>query len=277
MIFALLTAVMMGVGDVFTKIASHSLKSTRILILNAVFTLPVSLMYFALFNGSLPSGALLLKTAAIQSLSVVAMLFMFLAMTEGPVSVIAAVLAGYSAIGVIGGALIFKEMPTLIQYGGIVLVLAGSVAICYIPSNKHIKAGIWILWTALATLMWGVWSVMTKSIVNDVEPWTIGLVFAVIAPVIWLPYILVFRKKETHIKWTSKAVLAGLLSVIIINGGGIMFYISLKNLPISIAAPVAASNPLYTVVISYIFLKERLHVHQIISLFAIMAGLILLR
>ncbi len=279
MVYAMMASLMFGIGDVFTKSAAFRLKSVRILILNALFTLPVSLLYFIIFRGHLPGYAMLLKTALIQSISVIAMLFMFLAMTEGPVSVISSVVAGYSAIGVLGGAFILKEMPTGIQYAGIVTVLSGTIAICYIPriKGRTAKPGLWIMWTILATVLWGVWSFMTKTIVNDIDPWTIGLIFAVIAPVIWLPYIMIAMKSEKSITWSKRAVMLGIVSIILVNGGGIMFYISLKHLPVSIAAPVTASHPLFTVALSYIFLKERLYIHQIISLFLIIAGLILLR
>lgn len=279
MLYAMMASVMFGVGDVFTKTATFRFKSVRILILNALFTLPVSLLFFIIFRGHLPGFAMLVKVALIQSISVIAMLFMFLALTEGPVSVISSVIAGYSAIGVLGGAFILKEMPSGMQYAGIITVLTGTIAICYIPRSKGktVRPGLWIMWTILTTVLWGIWSFMTKTIVNDVEPWTISLIFAIIAPVIWLPYIMIAMKGERGVIWSKKAVMLGIVSIILVNGGGILFYISLKHLPVSIAAPVTASHPLFTVALSYIFLKERLYVHQIISLFLIIAGLMLLR
>ncbi len=273
-----MAAVFFGVADIFTKVGTVKLNPVRMTIINAIFSLPIAYIFYIYMNGSIPMSPILIKAFVIQGVSAIAFLFFFLALLTGPVSVIAPIVSGYSVVSILGGMIFLKEMPTIIQFIAIIIIIIGSVTICLEPkSNKHGKGRIWILWTISATLLWGIWSVVSKTLVNDIEPVTMILIFGIIAPIVWMPYILIWWKKEKHHNFNPLGILFGILSVIITTLGGISFYKSLKALPVSIAAPIAGSHPIITVFISLIFLREKFYKFQYISFFLIIIGLYLLK
>ncbi len=278
MIYAVMAAVFFGVADIFTKIGTVKLNTVRMTIINAIFSLPVAYIFFIYMNGSIPMSPILIKAIIIQGVSAIAFLFFFLALLSGPVSIIAPIVSGYSVVSIIGGMLFLKEMPTLIQFIAIIIIIIGSVTICLEPkSNKHGKGRMWIIWTLLATLLWGTWSIVSKTLVNEIEPVTMTLIFGIVAPFVWMPYILIWWKKEKNHNFNPLGILFGILSVIITTLGGIAFYRSLRELPVSIAAPIVGSHPIITVFLSLVFLKEKFYRFQYLSFFLIIIGLYLLK
>ncbi len=279
MIYAILAAAIFGIADIFTKLATVRLNTARITLLNAIITLPVAYIFFLIFHGSMPESQYLLKAFLIQGLSALSFIFFFLALLSGPISIISPIVSGYSVISIIGGIIFLHEMPSAAQWIGILLIIAGSVTICIEPdkNKRNIKHKMWIIWTLLATACFGIWSLVSKTLTSHVEPWTMTLIFGIIAPFIWAPYIMMKWKREDAVFFDIKGIIFGTLSVIMTTGAAISYYLSLSKLPVSIAAPVTGSHPIFTVLISLIVLKERFYRFQFISFAVILIGLYLLR
>ncbi|MFO8062245.1 MAG: EamA family transporter [bacterium] len=278
MIYALFAAGLFGIADVFTKIAAVRLKTARITLLNAVLTLPIAVLFFLVFRGTLPEGEYLLRAFIIQGVSAFSFIFFFLAMMTGPVSIVSPIISGYAVISVIGGMVFLGEMPTVMQIAGIALIITGSVTICIEPDRaKRAQSRIWIIWTLLATLCFGIWSLVSKTLAGHVEPWTMTLIFGIIAPFIWAPYIVWRWKKEDAELMDMRGLLPGSLAIVMTIAAAISYYTSLSKLPVSIAAPLTGSHPVFTVLISLTVLKEKFYKFQFVSFAVILTGIYLLR
>ena len=279
MIYAIMAAALFGVADIFSKIATVKLNTARIILLNAVLTLPVAIVFFIMFGGHIPQTHYLIRAFIIQGISAFSFIFFFLALLSGPVSVISPIVSGYSIISIIGGIVLLNEMPTGLQFAGIAMIVTGSITICIEPDNskRNIKDKMWIVWTVLALLCFGIWSLVSKTLTSHVEPWTMTLIFGIIAPFIWAPYIIFRWKREKASFWNRRGLLCGSAAIIMTTGAAIAYYIALSQLPVSIASPITGAHPIITVFISLIFLKERFYKFQFLSFAMILAGLYLLR
>lgn len=275
MLFSLFAALCFGISDIFTKVASVIFKEKKMLFLNSIFSLPVALIFFLFMDGKFPSCVNFFILCLIQSLSIIAYIFFFLALIEGPVSIVASVIAGYSIVSVIGGPIFLGESLTNPQIIGVILVIFGAITISYIPQNDKIKGGKWILWTFLATFLWGIWALVIKKFENIVDPISMPLIFAILAPFIWSPFFLKDIKKMKFKKNEVKYILFVLISILLSTLGGFLFYKSAKIIYISLATPIVSSYPIFTLIGSFIFLKEKFLKHQYLSFISIMVGIIL--
>lgn len=279
MIYAIVAALLFGIADVFTKIATVRLNTARIVLLNALLTLPVAAVFFLILGGSLPQGQYLIRAIIIQGVSALSFIFFFLAMLSGPVSVISPIVSGYSVISIIGGVIFLREMPTAVQFAGIAMIVIGSISICIEPDIKkrNIKDKMWIIWTVMAMFCFGIWSLVSKTLTAHIEPWTMTLIFGIIAPFIWTPYILMRWGREKATLRDIKGIIAGASAVVMTTAAAISYYMALSKLPVSIASPVTGAHPIITVFASLILLKEKFYKFQFISFALILAGLYLLR
>ncbi|MDA1230080.1 MAG: EamA family transporter, partial [Planctomycetota bacterium] len=87
----------------------------------------------------------------------------------------------------------------------------------------------------------------------------------VTSALIWLPFVILSRVasdlipvetlKVTSLTWTAHGLL--FLKAIIAGSSWIFASFALKHLPMSIAAPIRASSPLWTILIATLFMNER--------------------
>ncbi len=275
MIFSLLAALCFGISDIFTKVAAVKFREKKMLFLNSIFSLPVAFLFFLSLNGNFPAGKNLILLFVIQSLSIIAYIFFFLALNEGPVSIVASVIAGYSIVSVIGGPIFLGESLSSFEIIGVILVILGSITISYIPPDNEIKGGKWILWTFMATLLWGIWALLIKKYENIVDPISMPLIFAILAPFIWFPLFSKNLKEMKFKKSEFKYIFFVLISIVLSTLGGFLFYKSAKEIFISLATPIVSSYPIFTLIGSFIFLKEKFLKHQYFSFISIMVGIVL--
>jgi transporter family protein len=114
----------------------------------------------------------------------------------------------------------------------------------------------WLLWTLLAVLCWGVWAVISKFIGDAMTPGqsqavsTIGI----------LPTLMLFAARQAgRFGQSSKsgirhAFAAGVLTSL----GNVAYYALLNNGKVATLVPLTAVYPIVTVVLAFVFLRERL-------------------
>ncbi len=131
------------------------------------------------------------------------------------------------------------------------------------------------MWTFLATILWGIWALFVKKFENIVDPRTMPLIFGIIAPFIWLPML---KKELFKIKFSRKEkreIVFVIISIFLSTVGGFLFYKSVKTIYVALATPIVSSYPIFTLIGSFLFLKEKFLKHQYISFAAIMVGIFL--
>jgi drug/metabolite transporter (DMT)-like permease len=136
-----------------------------------------------------------------------------------------------------------------------------------------------IVLALVIALLWGSQPVLHKQLVNKYDPATIMLFSSVIYTI--LVMALCFRNSckvgEDLGKLTRKdlLILVG-LPVFTIFFANIIYYHVLKNHKTSVISAIIYSAPAFTLVIAYLFYKEKLSTSALLGIGAILAGLFLL-
>jgi len=136
-----------------------------------------------------------------------------------------------------------------------------------------------IVLALVIALLWGSQPVLHKQLVSKYDPATIMLFSSVIY--VSLVLTLCFRNSsrvgEDLGKLTRKDILILVgLPVVTIFFANIIYFHVLKNHKTSVISAVIYSAPAFTLVIAYLFYKEKLSTSALLGIIAILAGLFLL-
>lgn len=195
------------------------------------------------------------------------------AFEKGPASLTSPIISMNTIIPILSAALIFHEHISLLQWFGIVLMLASAVVIQYMPnSNKaRIEYKPWMFRILLSLLSFGILGVLMKTSsflhINSVNV----LVSMYGGGAVYL-LINSFVTKES---WLAKelklgAVIGG-ISVI----GYSSYFFALETGIASIVFPVVSLSCLVVVLGSCWLYKERLMNYQIIGIVTALLGIVL--
>lgn len=131
----------------------------------------------------------------------------------------------------------------------------------------------WIIYSILAALFWGVWGVVAKFISADISPYTNHFLFTV-GMLLTLPFVLA---KVRDTKPDRKGIIWGLVAGVLAVTGNIAVYKAFVEGGLAaIVIPVTNLYPLVTIIIAILVFKEKLNwVNAIGILFAIPAVVML--
>jgi len=120
----------------------------------------------------------------------------------------------------------------------------------------YLKERLWLVFSVVAALCWGVWGVLAKFISSDISPYTNHVLFT-IGMLFTIP--LVARKckpANTNRKGMMWGIVAGILAV----AGNVALYLSFGAGGLAaVVIPVTNLYPLVTIVIAVLILKEKMH------------------
>ena len=128
----------------------------------------------------------------------------------------------------------------------------------------------------LILLAWGLWGFFGKYALKFISPISLLLfhtISAVIIELIVVIFLLYSKNKfDTNTTGITLAILTALFAVV----GTIVFFFALSKTKASILVPLTALYPIITVLLSFIFLKEKVTLAQGIGIvLAIIAGALL--
>jgi len=139
--------------------------------------------------------------------------------------------------------------------------------------SEYLKDRIWLVYTILAALSWGIWGILTKFISIDVSPFTTHLMFTVGA-LFTLP--LVIRNCKTE-KVSIKALFGGIGASILVVLGNVSVYQSFKmGGQAAVVIPFTNLYPVVTIIIALLIFKEKLNWINYIGIFIIIPAILLL-
>src|SRR5437762_786922 len=112
---------------------------------------------------------------------------------------------------------------------------------------KYFKQRLWLMYSVLAAICWGIWGVLAKFISADINPYenhilfTIGMLFTV-------PFVITKCKiQEANLKGIVWGLIAGILAVI----GNVAVYQSfVKGGQAAVVIPITNLYPLVTIIIA---------------------------
>jgi drug/metabolite transporter (DMT)-like permease len=139
--------------------------------------------------------------------------------------------------------------------------------------SKYLKDRIWLVYTILAALSWGIWGVLTKFISADVSPFVTHLMFT-IGALFTLP--LVIRKCKIE-ELSIKALFGGIGASILVVLGNVSVYQSFKmGGQAAVVIPFTNLYPMVTIIIALLIFKEKLNWINYLGIFIIIPAILLL-
>lgn len=216
--------------------------------------------------------------------------FWTLSVSENGAAVATVLVYSSAAFTALLGRWLLQERLDGVKAVVIVLSLAGCVLV-----SEALDPAVWrlngfgILAGVLAGLFYAVYSLMGRSASQrGLNPWstlvyTFGFaaVFLLLANLAGGRFLPGGAQEAADLFWLGRAwagwgVLLALAAVPTVAGYG-LYNVSLVYLPSSVANLIATSEPVFTAVIAYFLLGERLKVVQIAGSLLILAGVFLLR
>lgn len=176
-----------------------------------------------------------------------------------------------------------KILAIFLSLGGCVLVSEAYLTSSWQVNFTGISTGI------LAGLLYAIYSLMGRTASNKgLNPWTtliytfgFGAIFLLLANLVPGNFLPGNAIQPNNLFWLGNAYIGWLILFILaaiptLAGYG-LYNVSLSFLPSSITNLIATTEPVFTAVIAYLLLNERLSGLQILGSFIILTGVISLR
>lgn len=139
--------------------------------------------------------------------------------------------------------------------------------------GNHLNDRIWLVYTILAAISWGIWGVMTKFISGNIGPFVTHFLFT-IGALATLPLVIRNCKKS---EMSIKGIFYGIGASILVVLGNVSVYKSF-NLGGQAAVVIPFTNlyPLVTILIALLIFKEKLNRINFLGILIIIPAIIIL-
>jgi len=113
----------------------------------------------------------------------------------------------------------------------------------------------WIIYTLITTIFWGVWGAFIEIPEKAGFPATLG--YSVWALTMILPSLIALKIIHWKLEYDNKSIFLGSIIGFTGAGGQLILFQALRTGPAYLVFPFISLSPVVTVILSYIFLKER--------------------
>lgn len=194
------------------------------------------------------------------------------AFEKGPASLTSPLISTNTVIPILSAALIFHEHITLIQWIGIIVMLASAAVIQYVPGNgAKMNYKPWMYRVLLSVVSFGVLGVLMKtsshlhidSINTLVCMYGGGAAYLIINS-----FIMKDKWQRTELKFGA---IIGCFSVV----GYSSYFFALDTGVASIVFPIVSLSCLVVVLSSCLLYKERLKLYQVVGVISALVGIVL--
>ena len=114
---------------------------------------------------------------------------------------------------------------------------------------------IWLIYALTTTITWGFWGALSQIPMKNGFPET--LVYCIWAITMIIPGLVVLKINKWKVQFDKKSVLYGSIIGFLGAGGQLLLFQALKVGPAYLIFPIISISPVITIVLSFIFLKER--------------------
>ncbi len=113
----------------------------------------------------------------------------------------------------------------------------------------------WLIYAIVTTVFWGVWGALIEIPEKAGFPATLG--YSVWALTMIPPALIALKKINWRPKFDKKSIFLGCVIGFTGAGGQLILFQALKTGPAYLVFPFISLSPVITIILSYIFLKER--------------------
>jgi len=118
-----------------------------------------------------------------------------------------------------------------------------------------LKVRPWLIYAIVTTVFWGIWGALIELPQKSGFPATLG--YVVWALTMIPPAIVALKIINWKLEFDKKSILLGCLIGLTGAGGQLVLFEALRTGPAYLVFPFISLSPVITIILSYIFLKER--------------------
>lgn len=280
-IYALVSAIFSGLTSVLASYSSKLNKVDSILIttIRTFIILVLSFIATLIYKTFNEIYNLDIKTIIFLILSGISTtllwIFYFKALDTGDVSKVTPIDKTSIVITLILSMIFLHEKITIIKVISIIFILVGTLLTVNKKTTDE-KNNKWILYSILTAIFTSTTTIISKIGLNDIDSVLATFIRTVIVFII-LMFIVIIKKKYVYLKDISKKSLRYVIYSGITNTLSWLFYFaSLKDGETSIVFTIEKLSIVVTILLSVIFLKEKLNRKQIIGIIIIVIATSLL-
>lgn len=280
-IYALVSAIFSGLTSVLASYSSKLNKVDSILIttIRTFIILVLSFIATLIYKTFNEIYNLDIKTIIFLILSGISTtllwIFYFKALDTGDVSKVTPIDKTSIVITLILSMIFLHEKITIIKVISITFILIGTLLTVNKKTTNE-KDNKWILYSILTAIFTSTTTIISKIGLNDIDSVLATFIRTVIVFII-LIFIVIIKKKYIYLKDISKKSLRYVIYSGITNTLSWLFYFaSLKDGETSIVFTIEKLSIVVTILLSVIFLKEKLNRKQIIGIIIIVIATSLL-
>ena len=276
-ILAALDSLLLGVSNVLLKRSfkdfSPSIAFFIIATLSVVLWAPVGLLFGVEFNQWV-LGIIVGLVSAIFGQA----LYIYV-LEKGEISITATILSSFSIYTIIFSMLFNHERPTSLTIFFIFLTILGTIIVS-LPerfNKKEFKNINLILWAVFVAVGIGASDTLTKYYINKTSVGSFLFYVSFAQFFVSFLYLKVAKQPLNQFKeifTRCKEYNFALLGSLCIALATLFFFLSFNYTLASIASPIAASAPIFTVILAVIFLKDRISLKNILGIVIVLYSVI---
>jgi len=113
----------------------------------------------------------------------------------------------------------------------------------------------WLIYAIITTTFWGVWGALIEIPEKAGFPATLG--YSVWALTMIPPALIALGLAKWKLEYDGRSILLGSIIGFLGAGGQLILFLALKSGPAYLVFPFISLSPVITIILSYVFLKER--------------------
>ena len=274
--FAILAAIFSGLTTVFAKVGVSKANSTLVSGLRTIVIMIFSVLVFLFLGNGFKNIDLKTIIFIVLSGITTALLWIcyFKALSLADVSMVTPIDKLSIVLTLILSYIFFKEKITIIKVISMICMIGGTFLM--VNNDKENKENNWIIFAFLTAVFTSLATILGKMGINNINPNLATMLRTiVILVIIW--GVIIIKKEYIDIrKITKKNILFIILSGISTGISWLFYFMALKDGEVSIVFPVEKLSATVSILISIIFLKEKLDKKGILGFISIILGTLLL-
>ncbi|MFC1625207.1 EamA family transporter [Patescibacteria group bacterium] len=271
-----------GVSDFFAAVSSRKFGNFLTYFWMQAVGFIIATVYFLLNLGSFTweeVPGLFITLTCVATLQVIGYLSFYSGLENGLVSIVSPIGATFGAITAVLSVIFYNEILNNTQIFSVILIIFGiilvSLDISNLKSTRKISLVTGVRQGMQASLGWGI-SLFLLVKASNVLGWFLPVYIFRFIAILILIGISLLRKNSLKISSPKKDLLV-LLPVGLLEITAFFSYsFGVGSEYASIVAPISSSFAIVTILLAYIFLKERLVKTQIFGVLGVIAGIVLL-
>lgn len=278
-LFAIISYLGWGVGDLFGTVASKKIGGYSITVWNGLFSVSLFSLYlpFALKDLAKFTPELFLITVIAGIFSQIGFLFFYRGLEVGMPSLVGTIAGSFAAPAALISIFFFGEKINLLESLAIIAIFVGLIlsTIDFRElKTRKVSLGKGVLFGLLAALSWGIWAALLKIPADAVGWfWPIYIGFSLF----FLVFLFMKFMKIKNLSPIKTKVWKPLLaSVLLVGIGEFSYNFAISKGLVSLVAPIAGSYSTLFVLLAFIFFKDRLNKQQILGIITTLVGIVLL-